>query len=219
MRPRPTATALCCVAIAALAAPTARAGVLYTFDVTDLTNANPVPPTYPALAVDVALVNPTPGGTLTLDLAQRQGAAGLVLSGDLSNLAFLDLLGVSLTPDSRLFTSGGLKLSLGFDASGAVDATSIQFVVADPGVAVSLIGTGGPNAHGQFGTNDPRCGTPPGSPDSGGYCGVSGTWTRELTPSPLPVSEPDSVPEPATIALIGAGVIGLGIARRSRAAF
>ena len=154
---------------------------------------------------------------MTLGLAQGQGSGGLVLSGDVSNLIFFNLLGVALTPDSRLFTSGGLKLSLGFDASGAVDATSIQFVVADPGVAVNLIGTGGPNAHGQFGTNDPRCGTPPGSPNAGGYCGVSGTWTRELTPSPFPVPGPASVPEPATLAILGAGVLGLAAMKRRRA--
>ena len=65
MRPRLATAALCCAALAALAVPAARAGVLYTFDITDLTGNNPVPPTYPGLAVDFALVNPVPGGTLT----------------------------------------------------------------------------------------------------------------------------------------------------------
>lgn len=58
---------------------------------------------------------------------------------------------------------------------------------------------------GTFSSDYPGCG----SEHAGGLCGtISGSWTSTNTD---PVSP---VPEPASFALLGAGIIGLGLARR-----
>ena len=108
----------------------------------------------------------------------------------------------SATPS---FLLGALDLSLTFSASGDVTAGRIVGGTLGTDVALDIAGD---FVSGYFGSDAPLCPVP----TSTRTCFESGSLVR----TGGPVSGPSDVPEPASLALLGAGVLGLGAATRRR---
>ena len=193
-------TALAALSACAALCGQARADEIYTFTTTSYGKT--------AFGETFAL-------TLTYDLADAVVEAGSFnlrsaqnggppLSGDVSAFTALTFQergsdytdGETVTPTSIF---GYLTTALTFNSAGDVSSSALNYGGVTTGADIS--GTGD-TASGTAGTDAGGC-------YSGG-CTVTGIWTHTGDPLPSPV------PEPATFALLGAGLIGLAAAGHRR---
>jgi len=178
---------LAALAIAPIAS--AEAAVIYTFAGTSQPGSTaPVP-----LNVEVVLTSAE--SSFNLSSSANSGPAP-TFSGDLNRFISLTVGLDRVTPD---FQRGGFGIQLGFDITGAVTRSRLVF---DGSSTDALLSGTGSTASGTVGQAATSC------RNNEANCRVSGTWT---------VTTPTPVPEPMSITLFGAGLVGLAMVRRRKA--
>lgn len=201
-----TVKALLLAASCCLAAGAARADVIYTATTPASSAASgPFVHSFDLTNAQVA----TGSFNLTVRGGGREGsyeAEPATFSGDVNGFNSLNFaLDDSIVPGGYLF--GTLQASLTFDPNtDALNTIDVNFAGADTDAAIT--GTGS-NALLRFASDDPYL-CPSESSGSTMTCNLGLSFVASVTP-------PGSVPEPATSVVLGAGLLGLGAARRQRA--
>jgi hypothetical protein len=180
----------------ALTTGVAQADVIYTFTPTSVTNENTNAPGGPLVATFDLTNSIVSTGSFNLFSTGNNGAIPPIFTGDASDFTSLVFPAESVTP-TRIY--GSINVSLTFAADGSVTSSNVNFEGENTDYVISGSGS---TANGRVLTDDPRC-------NEGGGCTINaGNWTEtDYTP-------PSTVPEPATFAVLGAGLLGLAAARR-----
>ncbi len=153
--------------------------------------------------------NPSLGTTVQIDLSDARVASGnftlqaygiptATFTGDASGFINFHASGANITPGLRSFSS--FDITVIFDATGDIISDHIRYLgTSDDGI---LSGTEALTT-GAIGSDNGRCN----ADANANICTVSGSWTHTLFAAPIP--------EPGTLALLCAGLIGVGLTRRS----
>jgi len=203
----------------ALAAPLAKANVIYTFTTSKETNnggSAGVTGTLP-LSLTYTLADAiVQAGQFTLN--GRGTGAGPTFTSASNTGSFVSLsVSNGSTTEQVLpnFLDGSIQTTLKFNANGSVNEPVSSSILSFAGISESalLIGTG-TAANGFVGASSGACTTNATS----GICQVSGFWTSSASTSPgggggTGPGTGAPVPEPASLALLGFGIIAVGAMR------
>jgi hypothetical protein len=182
---------LAALAIAPIAS--AEAAVIYTFaGASQPGSAAPLP-------LNVRLELTSAESSFNLYAGPSMGADPVLL-GDVDRFVSLSVGSDTATPG---FLRGVVNLSLEFDTNGNVTGSFLRFL-GDTYDGELRGGLGTNAAVGEVGVDGTPCIL------AAGNCRVLGEWTMTST-------TPTPVPEPMSIALFGAGLAGLAVARRRKA--